>query len=44
VHVHCDDNYEYTAKGISIPSGREGQVTLAEAVMLSAGGAGGDVV
>jgi len=44
LHVHCDDGFEYTAKGISIPSGHEGQVTLAEATMLTVGGAGGDAV
>jgi len=42
--IHCDDGCEYTAKGICVPSGHASQVTLAEATMLSVGGAGGDAV
>jgi len=44
LHIHCDDGLEYTAKGICVPSGHASQVTLAEATMLSVGGAGGDAV
>jgi hypothetical protein len=44
LHVHCDDGYEYTGKGISIPNGHANQVTLAEATMLNLSNPGGDAV
>ena len=42
--IHCDDGHEYTAQGISVPSRRASQVTLAEAVMLTTGNPRGDAV
>jgi hypothetical protein len=47
LHIHCDDGFEYTSEGISVPRGdraRTRQVTLPEVTVLRPAAAGGDAV